>query len=69
MTTACARRPSALLFVKFFNAGQICTTVDHAYIPRAKLAGFVEMARPSCTSATPASVPQDFTSVIDPAGV
>ena len=25
-----------ILFAKLMNAGQICTTVDHAYVPRAK---------------------------------
>ena len=31
-----------ILFTKYLNAGQICTTVDHAYVPRAKVAGLRE---------------------------
>lgn len=34
-----------LLFVKYLNAGQICTTVDHVFVPRAKLQAFVDLAR------------------------
>lgn len=34
-----------ILYVKFLNAGQICTTVNHVYVPRAKLQAFVEMAQ------------------------
>ncbi len=34
-----------ILYVKFLNAGQICTTVDHVYLPRSKVQDFVELAR------------------------
>ena len=34
-----------LLYAKFLNAGQACVSVDHVWLPRAKLAGFVELAR------------------------
>lgn len=54
-----------LLFVKFFNAGQICTTVDHAYLPRAKVAPFVEMARHIVQGRYPSLQSPDFTSIID----
>jgi len=36
---------SRILYVKFLNAGQICTTVDHVYVPRSKVQDFVELAR------------------------
>ena len=31
--------------VKYLNAGQICTTVDHVYVPRDKVPAFVEHVR------------------------
>jgi coniferyl-aldehyde dehydrogenase len=49
----CAKPAERLLFVKCFNAGQICTTVDHIYVPEAKVAEFVEMAKEIVTAATP----------------
>lgn len=54
-----------ILYVKYLNAGQICTTVDHAYLPRAQVRAFAELAA--------AIVPQryarldspDYTSIVD----
>ncbi|MGQ0709038.1 MAG: coniferyl aldehyde dehydrogenase [Rhodoferax sp.] len=54
-----------LLFVKCFNAGQICTTVDYAYIPRAKVDSFVQMAKEIVTRRYPTLESVDFTSMID----
>lgn len=54
-----------MLFVKFFNAGQICTTVDHAYIPRAKVADFVALSKTIVQQRYPSIASKDFTSVID----
>lgn len=34
-----------ILYVKALNAGQICTTVNHVYVPRAKLQAFVQLAQ------------------------
>jgi coniferyl-aldehyde dehydrogenase len=34
-----------ILFVKCLNAGQICTTVDHVWLPRAQVAAFVQPAQ------------------------
>ncbi len=54
-----------LLFVKFLNAGQICTTVDHVYIPRAKVAAFVDLARAIVPRNYPSIASPDYTSIID----
>jgi coniferyl-aldehyde dehydrogenase len=54
-----------ILYAKCLNAGQICTTVDHAFVPRASVAAFVQHAR----AVVPARYPQldspDYTSIID----
>jgi len=54
-----------LLFVKCFNAGQICTTVDYAYVPREKIPAFVEMAKDIVSTRYPTLGTPDFTSMID----
>lgn len=54
-----------LLYVKFLNAGQICTTVDHAYLPRAKVNAFVQLAREIVAQRYPALDTPDYTSIID----
>lgn len=54
-----------ILFIKCLNAGQICTTVDHVFVPQNKVADFVQAAK--------AFVPQryanldsvDYSSIID----
>jgi len=54
-----------ILFVKLFNAGQICTTVDHLYVPRAKLEAFVTLAQQIVPKRYPRIDSPDYTSVID----
>lgn len=54
-----------LLFVKCLNAGQICTTVDHAFVPHNKIATFVAMAKEIVTQRYPSLDTPDFTSIID----
>ena len=54
-----------LLFVKYFNAGQICTTVDHAYVPQSKISDFVALAKDIVSKRYPALDSKDFTSIID----
>ena len=44
-----------ILFVKCLNAGQICTTVDHVFVPRAQVEPSPSWPRRSCPSATRAS--------------
>ena len=34
-----------ITFFKYFNAGQICTTADHVFVPQHKVDEFVEIAR------------------------
>jgi coniferyl-aldehyde dehydrogenase len=54
-----------ILFVKYLNAGQICTTVDHAWLPQQRIAEFVELARAIVAERYPRLDSPDFTSVID----
>src|SRR5450830_87708 len=54
-----------LLFVKCFNAGQICTTVDHAYIPTAKVNEFAAMAKEIVSMRYPTLDTPDYTPMID----
>lgn len=54
-----------LLFVKYFNAGQICTTVDHVYIPAAKVSEFTAMAKGIVAARYPRLDTPDYTSMID----
>ncbi|WP_296448088.1 coniferyl aldehyde dehydrogenase [Rhodoferax sp. UBA5149] len=54
-----------LLFVKLLNAGQICTTVDHVYLPKGKSAEFVAAAKQIVSTRYPRLESTDFTSIID----
>ena len=54
-----------LLFGKFLNAGQTCVAPDYLFIPREKVASFVELAKEIVSTRYPTSASQDFTSVID----
>jgi len=54
-----------ILFVKYLNAGQICTTVDHAWLPRQRVDEFVQLAREIVTQRYPRLDSPDYTSVID----
>jgi coniferyl-aldehyde dehydrogenase len=54
-----------LLFVKYFNAGQICTTVDYAYIPTGKVAEFTALAKEIVATRYPRLDSPDYTSMID----
>jgi coniferyl-aldehyde dehydrogenase len=54
-----------LLFAKFLNAGQTCVAPDYLFIPRGKVAAFVELAKEIVSRRYPTSESQDFTSVID----
>lgn len=55
-----------LLFVKLLNAGQICTTVDHVFIPKGKTAEFVAAAKQIVSERYPQLESPDFTAIIDP---
>jgi coniferyl-aldehyde dehydrogenase len=54
-----------LLFVKLLNAGQICTTVDHLYLPKGKTAAFVTIAKEIVSKRYPRLASPDFTAIID----
>lgn len=59
------RAAERILFVKCLNAGQICTTVDHAWLPRAGVAAFVEHAKAIVPARYPSLASPDYTSIID----
>lgn len=54
-----------ILYVKYLNAGQVCTTVDHVYLPRAKVKEFVEHAHKIVPRRYPSLDSPDYTSIID----
>jgi coniferyl-aldehyde dehydrogenase len=54
-----------ILFVKFLNAGQICTTVDHAWLPQGRIDDFVALAQTIVPARYPRMDSPDYTSVID----
>jgi coniferyl-aldehyde dehydrogenase len=54
-----------ILFVKYLNAGQICTTVDHAYLPENRLDDFVDLAREILPQRYENLASQDYSSIID----
>ncbi len=54
-----------LLYVKFLNAGQICTSVDHVWLPHGRIDEFVEMARQIVPARYPSLQSPDYTSIID----
>jgi coniferyl-aldehyde dehydrogenase len=55
-----------ILYVKCLNAGQICTTVDHVYVPRAKVDEFVCLAQAIVPQRYPSLNSPDLTSIIAP---
>jgi coniferyl-aldehyde dehydrogenase len=54
-----------ILFVKLMNAGQICTTVDYAFLPRAHLEEFARLAQTFVAARYPNLATPDYTSIID----
>ena len=54
-----------LLFSKYLNAGQTCVAPDYLFIPRNKVADFVDLAREIVSSRYPTAASKDFTSIID----
>jgi coniferyl-aldehyde dehydrogenase len=54
-----------ILFVKLLNAGQICTTVDYAWLPAAKVDAFVALAGDLVARRYPRLDSPDYTSIID----
>jgi coniferyl-aldehyde dehydrogenase len=54
-----------ILFAKCFNAGQICTDVDHVYLPRHNIAAFVALAKEIVQKRYDTLDSPDFTAIID----
>jgi coniferyl-aldehyde dehydrogenase len=54
-----------ILHIKYLNAGQICSTVDHVWVPEGKIEAFVELARQIVPARYPTLDTVDYTSIID----
>jgi len=54
-----------ILMVKCLNAGQICTTVDHLYLPEAKVDAFIRIARRVVAQRYAGLDSADYSSIID----
>ena len=54
-----------IMFVKQFNAGQICTNVDYAFVHESQKDQFVEIARKYVAKHCPDINHTDYTSIID----
>jgi coniferyl-aldehyde dehydrogenase len=54
-----------LLFAKCFNAGQVCTTVDHLYLPEDKVKAFVAAAKKIVKGRYASLASEDYTAIID----
>jgi coniferyl-aldehyde dehydrogenase len=54
-----------ILFIKYLNAGQICTTVDYAFLPEARVREFVALAQAIVPRRYPSLDSPDYTSIID----
>jgi len=54
-----------ILFAKFASAGQICTTVDHVFVPAAKVDAFVSLAQAIVQRRYGTLDSPDYTSIIN----
>jgi coniferyl-aldehyde dehydrogenase len=54
-----------ILYVKYLNAGQICTTVNHVFVPREKVAEFARLAQEIVPQRYASLDSPDYTSIID----
>lgn len=54
-----------IMFVKCMNAGQICTTVDHVWLPHKSISEFVRLAKASVMARYAQLDSPDYTSIID----
>lgn len=54
-----------ILYTKYLNAGQICTTVDYAFVPHQSLEEFVKIALEIVPRRYPSLDSPDYTSIID----
>lgn len=54
-----------ILYVKYLNAGQICTTVDHVFVPQRQVKEFVRLAQEIMPKRYPRLDSPDYTAIID----
>lgn len=54
-----------ILYIKYLNSGQTCTTVDHAWVSTGSITAFVELARQIVPARYPNLDTADYTSIID----
>ena len=54
-----------IMWVKMFNAGQICTNVDYLFLPEGREQAFIDEARRICNARYPDINNGDYTAVID----
>ncbi len=54
-----------IVFAKCLNAGQICTNVDHVYVPQAHVAKFVQLAQEVVPQRLHSLDSPDYTAIID----
>ena len=54
-----------ILFVKYLNAGQICTSIDHAWLPPQRIDEFVRLAKRIVSKRYPRIDSADYTAIID----
>jgi coniferyl-aldehyde dehydrogenase len=54
-----------IIWAKLFNAGQVCTTVDHVYIPAGTEAEFIQHCQRLVAARVPDINGPDYTSIID----
>lgn len=54
-----------ILFVKCLNAGQICTTVDHAWLPQDRIEAFVALAQRIVPRMYPSLASPDYSAIVD----
>ncbi|MBK7002723.1 MAG: coniferyl aldehyde dehydrogenase [Burkholderiales bacterium] len=54
-----------VLFTKCFNAGQVCTTVDHVYVAQSQVTSFVQMSKDIVKGRYPKISSKDYSSIID----
>jgi coniferyl-aldehyde dehydrogenase len=54
-----------IMWVKLFNAGQVCTNVDYLFLPEDKVDEFVRLARVLVGQRYPDINGDDYTSIID----
>ena len=60
-----AKAVERILYVKQFNAGQICTNVDYVFVPENQQDEFIELAKQYVSKHCPDILHDDYTSIID----